>query len=47
MSQLTEIFIYMGITIAVIVAVVPKKALQRSSKPLDKAVLRFREWIFR
>ena len=42
-----EIFIYMGIVIAILIGLIPKKYLERSSKPFDKAVLRFREKIFR
>ncbi len=42
-----EIFIFMGIVIAILFAFIPKKYLERSSKPFDRAVLKFRERIFR
>ncbi len=42
-----EIIVYIGLAIIFVVIVIPKRLLIKSSKPIDRAVLRFREWVFR
>jgi len=42
-----EFIVLIGIICIAFLIMIPKRMLERSSKPFDRAVLRFREWIFR